>query len=138
MATQVQAFLQENSQAIRELRNLEMVRLKHFTPETTARNAALRIYNELLENFKFTFPRISTTNLLLYWGFIVTRIAALYLEAGDRDQAFQLLISVIKQATSMESVNSLLAKLRFPGKIVLITQMKLVTILTCKHTICDI
>ncbi|THD20092.1 hypothetical protein D915_009143 [Fasciola hepatica] len=116
MATQVQAFLQENSQAIRELRNLEMIRLNRYTPLNTARNAAMRIYAELLENFKSTFPRITTTTLLLYWGFIRTRIAGLHLETGDRTQAYEVLMSIVKQANAMEPVYSLLEKLRFPEK----------------------
>ncbi|VDP90336.1 unnamed protein product [Echinostoma caproni] len=96
MVSQVEAFIQDNSQAIRELRNLELIRLNRTNPLTNAINAALRIYIELLESFQSSFPCISTTNQLLYWGFIRTRIAGLYLEAEkyptqlDRSDMFML------------------------------------------------
>ncbi|CAL8089043.1 unnamed protein product [Calicophoron daubneyi] len=111
---QVQNFIQENTQALREIRSLEYIRIKERDPVSSARVAVRKIYTQLLGRFENAFPRVHTTMHLLYWGFIRTRIAGTYLETREHAKANEILRPIFLQAEELKGVCSLMKKLRFP------------------------
>ncbi|TGZ52039.1 hypothetical protein CRM22_010700 [Opisthorchis felineus] len=113
---QVQKFIEDHTQTLKEVRNLEFVRIQQATPAVQIRLATRRKYTELLEAFESSFPKICTAMHFLYWGFIRARIANTYLESSEPAKAYALLKVIFSETKDLVSVQLLADKLQYPER----------------------
>ncbi|OON17704.1 hypothetical protein X801_06454, partial [Opisthorchis viverrini] len=113
---QVQKFIEDHTQTLKEVRNLEFVRIQQATPAVQIRLATRRKYTELLEAFESSFPKICTAMHFLYWGFIRARIANTYLESSEPAKAYDLLKVIFSETKDLVSVQLLAGKLQYPER----------------------